>query len=585
MEFVLSRIGESVGEDILVPFGVYSFLNKNVDSLTPKNLDTLTQNRTIWFKGRLWKPNKLFIGYHPNEFGPNGWLRGYIRNDKISKLGKLCSALGINTTIHTENYLDWLQDIAGELENRSLKDWEVKLIRNAYSKIVSVISTLSDDKLEDLKQKKVLLTSEFQLKHPFECYLLRRSEEALRKKMALAGIVVPVVEAENAEYEKFYLKLGVNDLAYSMSAKRVDTNDTHLDEDLMGKLRSIVPWLDGFEFLSTGVVSDFNLAFSKLQVFRVKQLYVLYSVEGADDIHKGNPIRDSCCFERERENILYLDEDFQLNKNEHLQLLSLNIIRNLSPSIDKATWSLVVPSILVLGQMIGISPHYRKGQPIIAVEPVEPELQKRIEAAKVPKLKEILETEEEPVVKHEPISKDLQDEMLDEEVEAMEEVSSKKPLDVTKMFREKKRIPTVQSKTTITYRVEPKIIAPKNWEPTFLDGEEVYIEPGISPPSIERIKKMRILLRKIVEAMGANPETVNLCVAKLVTDGYNEDGQLFFNVARNDSPFRWFAVVARELAYNHSHLHYPHVRAMVEVMTKGLENIGELLPEFERFEK
>jgi hypothetical protein len=583
VKFLLSRIGESVGRDKPVPFRVYSFLDRNADSISSVNRDTLIQNRTIWFKGKLWKPNKLFIEAHRNEFGPNGWLRGYIQNEKISKLDRLCSVLGLNKKAQIpDSYLDWLYDVACSSENRFLNDWEIKLIKNAYSKMAPFTSAISDSQFENLKQKRVLLTSELQLKYPYECYLLRRSEEAIRKKVTTAGIVIPVVEAENAEHERLYLKLGANELAYSISSKRADTSETYLDNDLTEKLRSTVPWLDGFEYSSVGAVSDFNLALSNLKVLRVRGLSVLYSVEGADGVHTGNPIRDSCCLEKDEENILYLDEDFDLKNNEHLRLLSLNIIRYLNPKIDKVTWTFVVPSILFLGQMIGISPYYREGKPTVPVELGRPEQQTKTESIKMPRLQKILETNAELVVKHELISKDAQEKLLEEQAETLEEESTGKPLNTTKMFREKKHIQTVKSQSSITFTYQPKIVARKNWKLTILNGEEVYLEEGIVPPSIEKIKIMRILLKKIVQAMGLNPETVNLCVARATTDGYNLDGQLFFNVARNDPPFRWFGVVARELAYNHSHLYYPHVKTMIDLLAKGLENINTLLPEFQR---
>ncbi len=122
------------------------------------------------------------------------------------------------------------------------------------------------------------------------------------------------------------------------------------------------------------------------------------------------------------------------------------------------------------------------------------------------------------------------------------------------------------------------MISPKDWKLTSVDGEEIYLEKGIEIPSIEKIKKLRKLTRTIVEVMGCNPETVNICVAKEVTDGYNEKGQLFFNANRSDSPYRWFGVVARELGYNVSHMYYAHVKAMVYLITKGLENIEKIYP-------
>ena len=86
--------------------------------------------------------------------------------------------------------------------------------------------------------------------------------------------------------------------------------------------------------------------------------------------------------------------------------------------------------------------------------------------------------------------------------------------------------------------------------------------------------------------MEGNPDSVSICVAPKETDGYNHDGLLLFNVNRlDDSPYRWFGVVARELAYNYSKNHYPHVKAMIDLMSIGLQNIDFILPKIIEFEE
>jgi len=583
IKFILEKRGEEKTEiDKPVGFRVYSFLNKKVDSLTTDHTKVLTENRTIWFKGRLWKPSKLYLQDYRNEFGPNGWLRGYIKNDKLSKLHGLCLSLGINRTTKTpDDYLDWLADVADESENQVLKNWKIKLIRNTYSKLAPLISIISEEQLEKLRDKKIVLTSEPKLRLPYECYLLRKGEEIIYERILKAGISVPIVEAENAEHERLYLRLGINEIAYSLVAKRADKNQAHFDKVLTESFRLMLPWLDGFEFSSAGSISEYNLMFQQLKVYRVNKLKVAYLLEGKEGVHKGNPIKDICCYEGNDESALYLDKNFRLEKNEHLHLLSLNLIKNLNPAIDKVRWSLVIPSLLVLGHIIGISPYDREVQKQEEVSTwVPPKWEKEEKPFKAPRLEKILKTEEEFVVKHEPTSKDMLDELIYEAARVMEEESSGKPVDISKMFRKKKRISTVKTSPSITYNIEPKIIAAKNWKVRVIDGEEVYSEEGISLPPTDKIRKLRRLTKKIVDAMGFDPEIVNICVARIVTDGYNKDGQLFFNAARDDSPFRWFGVVARELAYNYSHRHYPHVKAMVDLITRGLENIGKIFPEF-----
>jgi hypothetical protein len=343
----------------------------------------------------------------------------------------------------------------------------------------------------------------------------------------------------------------------------------------------MIPWLDGFEFSSTGAVSEHNLIFAKMKVYRVDRLKVQYTIRSKENEQQGNPIEDLCCFERNEENMLFLDKNFSFEKNEHMHLLSLNLTRDLNPSIDKIGWNLAVASLIVLGKIIGVSPYDREERkPQEIPEATVPEKRTGQEPPVIPRLGKLWKTKEKVVITHEDTSQEVLDELLDEATQIMEEESSNKPFDTSKLFSEKKHISKIKTSPSVRYSTEPKIIAPKNWKLRIVEGEEVYVEEGIALPAISRIRKLRRLTRKIVEAMGLNPETVNICVANTATDGYNQEKQLFFNAAREDSPYRWFGVVARELGYNYSRLHYPHVKAMVYLIAIGLENVGLILPEF-----
>jgi hypothetical protein len=366
-----------------------------------------------------------------------------------------------------------------------------------------------------------------------------------------------------------------------LHARRVDTNEIRLDQVLTERFNGMIPWLDGFEFSSTGTVSEHNLIFAKMKVYRVDRLKVQYAIRSKENEHQGTPIEDLCCFERNEENLLFLDQNFSFEKNEHMHLLSLNLTRDLNPSIDKIGWNLAVASLIILGKIIGVSPYDREvRRPKEIPEAIVSEEKTGLEPTVAPRLGKLLKTEEKLVITHESASQEVLDELLDEATQIMEEESSNKPLDISKLFSEKKHISEIKTSPSVRYSTEPKIIAPKNWKLRIVEGEEVYVQEGIAVPAISRIRNLRRLTEKIVDAMGLNPETVNICVADTVTDGYNQEKQLFFNAAREDSPYRWFGVVARELAYNYSHLHYPHVKAMVALITIGLENIGLLLPEF-----
>jgi hypothetical protein len=147
-----------------------------------------------------------------------------------------------------------------------------------------------------------------------------------------------------------------------------------------------------------------------------------------------------------------------------------------------------------------------------------------------------------------------------------------------------KEIERVTSNPRATVQSLVSYTAEKNWEPRFLEGEKVFIEVGIEPEKIEasrlHVKPFRQRMRKIVEIMGGNPDTVNVCIAYTITDGDRRENQLFFNVLRDDKPLRWIVVVARELAY----LKYPklgpaHISLMTDLIEKALEKIYEIYPE------
>jgi len=156
------------------------------------------------------------------------------------------------------------------------------------------------------------------------------------------------------------------------------------------------------------------------------------------------------------------------------------------------------------------------------------------------------------------------------------------------VWEEKKEIEKVISEPRVIVRPVVSVSSGKNWEPQIIDGEKVFIEVGMDPAKIEvikpSIKSFRKRMRKIVEIMGGNPDTVNICIASPETDGDRREGQLFFNILRNDNPLRWIIVAARELAYlRFPKLSQAHINLMTNLIVKVLEKIDEVYPE--RFRK
>lgn len=353
VKFILQSQGREEGRDKSVPFRIYSFLDKKARFLDDELRKTLINNRTVWFKGKLWSPKKLLIQNLRNEFGPNGWLRGYLQGSKLVKLTQLCKALDIHEDARIPyDYVEWLLDVP-LCASHDVKGWTKKLIQNAYLRISPLINTISEDDRERLASNKVILSSEGKLLLPDDCYIARKSDDVLLERLSRAGISVPMVEAQTAELEKLFGWLGVREIVFHLSCERSDNSQCQIDEVFAERIRQILPWIKGYEVNVLGKTCDHELDFTQLEVYRVNELKLKYCL---DEI-MGEPIEDFCCLQKNGKWNLFLDSRFDLENNEHLQLLSLQIIRKLSQEIDRIQWCTVIPMLLVLRKIIGFSPY------------------------------------------------------------------------------------------------------------------------------------------------------------------------------------------------------------------------------------
>ncbi|MEM3622097.1 MAG: hypothetical protein QXU33_05875 [Candidatus Methanomethyliaceae archaeon] len=159
--------------------------------------------------------------------------------------------------------------------------------------------------------------------------------------------------------------------------------------------------------------------------------------------------------------------------------------------------------------------------------------------------------------------------------------------EATDVWVEHRQIDRVTSVKRVVVTPFVSFSSEKNWEPRTLEGEKVFIQSDMDPAKIDAvrlsIKPFRERMKKIIEIMGGNPDTVNVCIANPETDGDRREGQLFFNVLRNDKPLRWIVVAARELAY----VKFPkpsqaHISLMADLIEKALERIEEIYPEIFR---
>lgn len=149
------------------------------------------------------------------------------------------------------------------------------------------------------------------------------------------------------------------------------------------------------------------------------------------------------------------------------------------------------------------------------------------------------------------------------------------------VWSESKEVESVTGAPRVVVRPFVSISTRKDWKPMILDGEKVYVDVEIDKVTVESVRKyinsFRQQMCEIVKIMGGNPETVNICIANPNTDGDRREGQLFFNVLRDDSHIRWLIVAARELAYTKiPKLGFPQISLWTDLIAKAFENFDKI---------
>lgn len=180
---------------------------------------------------------------------------------------------------------------------------------------------------------------------------------------------------------------------------------------------------------------------------------------------------------------------------------------------------------------------------------------------------------------------ELKPEKIDKHIEAAIESfqgPEKKADKKIRIFRKKRKIAHIKKKGSV--RVTPEILpsAEKDLVEREIDGESLLLPPNEDPKILGLngmlIKQTRNKLCKIVEAIGGNPETVNLCWADESIDGFIESEQLVFNlkVIQNKPLIFWIVLVAREMAYlEHGHMigRYALVKTMRSYIVDAHEKL------------
>jgi hypothetical protein len=129
-----------------------------------------------------------------------------------------------------------------------------------------------------------------------------------------------------------------------------------------------------------------------------------------------------------------------------------------------------------------------------------------------------------------------------------------------------------------------KPIAGLDLQPISVGNEEVLVTPGMPIPPEEKIKKFRGLLAKILSYMGADSNRVKIIIKEPTTEARSLPDYpdlIGFNATLIDrSPIFWIIIAGRELAALKYKDHYPHVKAMCQLIEKAIEHLADIYPEF-----
>jgi hypothetical protein len=190
--------------------------------------------------------------------------------------------------------------------------------------------------------------------------LIRESDHRIYNRLEEAGFNLETIISKNAELDTFFRNIGVRDILPTIYST---TNDNSIQKPHLSytkRVQQILSWLDGFEYRTLGNVSDHNLAFQNASILVQPELKVHYHL---DDIeNKSKPISDVCCVEKTETLEIRLAENFSFRVVDHVNLLTILLIRHLNPAIEYNQWSLIIPTLLNTRQLFGVSPYYRDTQ-------------------------------------------------------------------------------------------------------------------------------------------------------------------------------------------------------------------------------
>ncbi|RLI00823.1 hypothetical protein DRO38_05880, partial [Candidatus Bathyarchaeota archaeon] len=159
---------------------------------------------------------------------------------------------------------------------------------------------------------------------------------------------------------------------------------------------------------------------------------------------------------------------------------------------------------------------------------------------------------------------------------------SEKNAEKGKVFKKKKKIVQIRKRKSV--KVAPEVLpsAEKELIKRDIDGEALFLPPNEDPKTLglngKLIRQHCNKLCQIVEAMGGNPDTVNVCWMDESTDGFIENEQFIFNIKaiQNKPLIFWIVLVAREMAYI-EHGHFVNRYTLIKSMRKYIVSAHEKL--------
>jgi hypothetical protein len=497
--------------------------------------------------------------------------------------------------IETEVSLPMLLSVLSKARDVEVND----ALKAQLERIYQRMATLCED--EEIEEKVYILDRKGNFQPSKNLYWLDDPEtESVFGEEAPAAWVPH--NMSRPQVEALFNALGVTSISSILKRKRIDDGQEVIeDTKLTNELRRRRDYL--YSVLlhhKAGKVEEFPDFVRKVAVVKVDQLRVELKV--LDKVHEI-VVPCFCSMEEKR---IYASSNAQTTdvarelarafKAPTGSEFTLSFVLAQAPDtileqLGRSSIQLVsLPKPMEPEAILGVEPEMPERVPTQAIEPIVSEFQKLPEAATLGLPPPTSSAQEAGKISAPEISVDINKEDLVKEVEDMKQLLIEGKVSTTKtseVWREPVEIDKVTSEARVVVRPFVSASSRKNWEPRTLDGEKVFVETEMEPAKIDAvrlsIKAFRERMRKIIEIIGGNPDTVNVCIANPETDGDRREGQLFFNVLRNDKPLRWVVVAARELAY----VKFPkpsqaHISLMTDLIEKALERIEEIYPEIFR---